>query len=217
VRSNLKATTPTEIFGEVLTHDMFKKSQDEVHGAANVEKKKNVSFKAQGSKEDSDDDCNGDELDEEIALFVRRFRRFMKKRNYGKKGQSSKMYPFGDHKCFECGELGHIIINCPNKKDDNNKKDNRDDDKKKKKNLKKKRNGQAYYVEWDSDASSDSDDDDDKSSKGVAGIAIKEAPSLFSTPYYLMAKGGAKVLQDGKLDELTYDDLVDMLNDADDS
>jgi hypothetical protein len=30
-----------------------------------------------------------------------------------------------------------------------------------------------------------------------------------------MEKGGAKVLQDGELEELTYDDLVDMLNDAD--
>ena len=30
-----------------------------------------------------------------------------------------------------------------------------------------------------------------------------------------MAKGGEKVLQDGELDELTYDDLVEMLNDAD--
>jgi hypothetical protein len=50
-----------------------------------------------------------------MALFVRRFRRFMKKRNYGKKGQSSKKNPFGDKKCFECDELGHIIINCPNK------------------------------------------------------------------------------------------------------
>jgi hypothetical protein len=69
VRSNLKATTPTEILEEVLTHDMFKKSQDEVHGAANDEKKKNVAFEAQGSKEDSDDDCNGDESDEEMALF----------------------------------------------------------------------------------------------------------------------------------------------------
>jgi hypothetical protein len=29
-----------------------------------------------------------------------------------------------------------------------------------------------------------------------------------------MAKGGAKVIKDGELDELTYDDLVDMLNDA---
>jgi hypothetical protein len=42
------------------------------------------------------------------------------------------------------------------------------------------------------DASSD-DDDDDTSSKLNAGIAIKEAPSLFSSPHCLMAKGDAKV------------------------
>ena len=30
-----------------------------------------------------------------------------------------------------------------------------------------------------------------------------------------MAKGGAKVQQDGELDEFSYDDLVEMLNDAD--
>ena len=53
---------------------------------------------------------------------------------------------------------------------------------------------------------------------GVAGIAIKEAPSLFSTPHCLMAKGGAKVLQDDddELEEFSYDDLVDMLTDAGD-
>ena len=89
---------------------------------------------------------------------------------------------FVDKTCFQCGEVGHIIVNCPNKKNDKNKKDKKNDEKKKK-------NGQAYFVEWDSDASSDDDDDDDKPSKGVAGIAIKEAPSLFSTPHCLMAKG----------------------------
>ena len=109
--------------------------------------------------------------------------------------------------------MGHIIVNYPNKKNDKNK-DKKNDEKKKKKFIKKKKNGQAYFVEWDSDASSD-DDDDDKPSKGVAGIAIKEAPSLFSTPHCLMAKGGAKVLQDDdELEEFSYDDLVDMLNDA---
>jgi hypothetical protein len=60
VRSNLKATTPTKILGEVLTHDMFKKSQDEVQGPANDEKKKILAFKTQGPKEYSDDDCNED-------------------------------------------------------------------------------------------------------------------------------------------------------------
>ena len=68
---------------------------------------------------------------------------------------------------------GHIAMNCPNKK--NKGKDG--DDKKKKKFYNKKKDGKAYLVEWDSD-----DDDDDTSSKLNAGIAIKEAPSLFSSP-----------------------------------
>ena len=148
-----------------------------------------------------------------MALLVKRFNRMMSKKNFGKRGQSSRKNPFVDKTCFQCGEVGHIIVNCPNKKDDKNKKDKKNDEKKKKNFIKKKRNGQAYFVEWDSDASSD--DDDDKPSKGVAGIAIKEAPSLFSTPHCLMAKGGAKVQQDGELDEFSYDDLVEMLNDAD--
>ena len=36
--------------GEVLTHDMFKKSQDEAHGGEIDEKKKSVAFKAQDTK-----------------------------------------------------------------------------------------------------------------------------------------------------------------------
>ena len=101
--------------------------------------------------------------------------------------------------------MGHIIVNCPNKKNDKNKKDKKNDEKKKMKFIKKKKNGQAYFVEWDSDASSDDGDvdDDDKLSKGVAGIAIKEAPSLFSTSHCLMAKGGAKVIQDDEFEDFS--------------
>jgi len=177
---------------------MFKKSQDEIHGAANDEKKKSAVFKAQSSMGENDEDCNEDESDEEMALFVRRFNKFMSKKSYGKKGQFSKNNLFVNKKCFECGEEGHIVIDYPNKKNDKNKKGKKDDDKKKKKFIKKKRNGQAYFVEWDFDISSDDDnddddDDDDKPSKSVAGIAIKKAPSLFSTPHCLMAKDGAKV------------------------
>jgi hypothetical protein len=66
---------------------------------------------------------------------------------------------------------------------------------------------------WDLDASSDSDssDDDDvkPSKKGLARTAIKEAPSLFDTPYCLMAKGEPKVC---KIDEFTYDDLIEMVS-----
>ena len=48
---------------------MFKKSQDEVHGAANDEKKMSVAFKAQSSKGENDEDSNEDESDEEMTLF----------------------------------------------------------------------------------------------------------------------------------------------------
>jgi hypothetical protein len=84
-------------------------------------------------------------------------------------------------------------------------------------------------VEWDSDASSD-DDDDDSSSKLNAGIATKEALSLFSSPHCLMAKDDAKVKiiddlndidDDDEVDDLdddgySYDDLVKMLSEAND-
>jgi hypothetical protein len=77
-------------------------------------------------------------------------------------------------------------MNCPSKK--NKGKDG--DDNKKKKFYHKKKDGKAYLVEWDSDASSN---DDDSSSKLNTEISIKEAPSLFSSPHCLMAKGDAKV------------------------
>ena len=143
---NLKTKTSTQVLGEVLTHDMFKKSQDEVHSGTIDEKKKSVAFKAQNNKNEEEDDCKEEESDEEMAFFVKRFNRFMNKKSFGKRGQSSKKNPFVDKTCFECGELGHIIINCSNKKNDKNKKDKKNDEKKKK-FIKKKRNGQAYFVE----------------------------------------------------------------------
>ena len=50
VRSDLKTSTPTQVLGEVLTHDIFKKSQDEIRGVTSDEKNKSVAFKAQSSK-----------------------------------------------------------------------------------------------------------------------------------------------------------------------
>jgi hypothetical protein len=85
------------------------------------------------------------------------------------------------------------------------------------KQYNKKKNGKACYVEWDSDASLNFDSDGDEyeekpSKKGLASVAIKEAPSLFYTPYCLMAKGEPKVYE---IDEFTYDDLVEMVSNVD--
>ena len=94
VRSNVKTATPTQILGEILTHDMFKKSQDEAHGGEIDMKKKSVAFKAQDSKNEEESGCQEEESDEEMALFVKRFNRMMSKKNFGKRGQSSRKKSF---------------------------------------------------------------------------------------------------------------------------
>jgi hypothetical protein len=229
VRSDLSTTSPTEVLGEILTQDIFKKSQADAISLAKKVKNESIALKAKASKaiekEDSDDEENESESDGDMALFVKKFNKFMKmKRGQPRRGQTSRRNAFNDRKCFECGEPGHIAMNCPNKK----KKGKDGDEKKKKKFYNKKKDGKAYLVEWDSDDSSD--DDDDTSSKLNAGIAIKEAPSLFSSPHCLMENGYAKVkiitdlndinddddVDDVDDDGYSYDDLVTMLGEADD-
>jgi hypothetical protein len=195
VRTDLNKMTPTEVLGEVQTYDLFKQSQKEVQGQSMSEEKKTIALKAKATQEENDDENQEIDSHEEMALIVKGLKRIMKKK-FGKMGQTSKKNPFEGKDCFNCGEIGHISINCSNKKEDKYvKKKDKKSVSKRKKYYKKEKNGQAYFVEWDSDASSD-EDDDDKPSRGLAGVAFKEAPSLFSKPYCLMAKGESKVIID---------------------
>jgi hypothetical protein len=123
VRSNLKTTTPLEVLGEVLTHDIFKQSQEELHGNLHEDKKKIVAFKAKTSNDEDHDNDSETSTDDDVALMIKKFKRFMKKKSYqggsSKSGKSYSKNPFTKKKCFECGEMGHISTNCKNKDDDN--------------------------------------------------------------------------------------------------
>jgi hypothetical protein len=174
-------------------------------------------------KAKASNDDNEISTDDDVDLMVNKFKKFMKKKGYqggsSKNDQSYSMNPFAKKKCFECGEMSHISTNCKNKDEDNSSKKKKFKGKKKLfKQYNKKKNGKACYVEWDSDASSDSNSDDDEgdeksSNKDLAGISIKEAPSLIDTPCCLMAKGEPKVCE---VDEFTYDNLVEMVSKLDD-
>jgi hypothetical protein len=117
LKRDLSKMTPTEVLGEVQTHDLFKQSQKEVQGQSMNEEKKNNALKAKSTQEENDDENQDTDSDEEMTLIVKRLKRIMKKKKFGKMGQSSKKNPFEGKDCFNCGEIGHISINCPNKKE----------------------------------------------------------------------------------------------------
>jgi hypothetical protein len=110
VKSNLKTITPLEVLGEVLTHDIFRQLQKELHGNLHDDKKKIVTFKAKASNDDESET----NTDDDVALMVKRFKKFMEKNGYqGGSSKSEKSYsrnPFTKKKCFECGEMGHTIV-----------------------------------------------------------------------------------------------------------
>ena len=152
-----------------------------------------------------------------MALFVKRFGKFMIKKGYGarRKQDKSKNKNF-TRRCYKCRSKGHFIDDCPYKSD------NSDDDKKKgkkekkdKKMIIKKKKWESYMVIWDSDASTSDDDEDSdderktSKKKAIASIAINNKPSLFDTPSCFMAKSNK--VQNDESDSEREVHLMDML------
>ena len=81
-----------------------------------------------------------EESNEEVALIIRNFRKFIKKKSnqktYGAgKRRSKKRF------CYGCGQTNHFIADCPNKKKKH--KHDKDEDKK----NKGKKRGEAHLGE----------------------------------------------------------------------
>ncbi|XP_066361082.1 uncharacterized protein [Miscanthus floridulus] len=144
VRSGLDTMTPNQVLSDVMTDDTYRddKEENEKENEKKDEKKKSVAFKATSSskgkakkEEPSDDECPSTcdkEDDEKMALFVKRFGKFMIKKGYGarRKKDKSKNKNF-TRRCYNCRSKGHFIDDCPHKSDTS------DDDKKKGKKEKK--------------------------------------------------------------------------------
>jgi hypothetical protein len=199
-----------DVLGRIMNHEMNIQEANNIknlYKGVSTSKKQHITLKTNKSKkkkvliespseqeEEEEDEREYDEY--EVALFIKRFNKFIKKRRPYKGDRREK--PRSKRVCYNCGKNGHFIAQCPyeRKKEDNEKKKKLDKGyKKDKKFTKKKPYGQAHIgQEWNSsDESSESENDD------VATIPIKgkasSSKSLFpNLPKHtcLMAKESKK-------------------------
>ncbi|XP_073290999.1 uncharacterized protein [Primulina huaijiensis] len=104
-----------------------------------------------------------------ISLFVKKFSRFMKKNHRAYKNPNrdfKKESPSGDMACFNCGKIGHFIVDCPKPKRDDQKKEYKRNDKKSRRDR-KDMIADENKSKW-TDSSSESSDSDDHSSDSDA-------------------------------------------------
>jgi hypothetical protein len=147
-----------------------------------------------------------------MALFVRKFGKFMKKKSYGarKRRDNNKRKEYV-RRCYDYRSPDHITADCLyNSDNDEYEKKKQKKEKKEKKMTFQKKNGGGYVVTWDSDASSednDSSDNDKKSKKkALSSIAINNKPSIFDTSSTCLIEKSTKVKYDDSDDDACKSD-----------
>jgi hypothetical protein len=156
-----------------------------------MSKKKKVLIKSPSEKEEEDE-----REQDEVALFIKKFNKFIKKRRSYKRDRREKLR--SKRVCYNCNKNKHFITQCPyERKEKHNEKKKKLDKsyEKDKKFTKKKPYGQAHVgQEWNS-----SDESSELESDEVATITIKGKTSLSKSLFpnllkhtYLMAKESKK-------------------------
>ena len=177
-----KKMTPNDVLGRIINHQMFIEDAMYVKNMANnmeESKKQEVALKASKkskckhvvveSSSDEENDESSDVESDDMALFIRRFKKLMKNGSNHKKDKSRTR---SKKVCYNCGKYGHFIANCTEAKREDNegkkKKFNKD-----KRTSKKKYSGEAHIgQEWDSN-----EEEPDSDNERIATIAINNASS----------------------------------------
>ena len=110
-----------------------------------------IQGKAKQEASSEDEDSSFDEVDDEkMALFVKRFDKFMMKKGYhARRKKLSSRNKDESRRCFKCGSKDHLVAQCPynSENEDDDKKDKKEKkEKKDKMTFKKKKKGGSYVV-----------------------------------------------------------------------
>jgi hypothetical protein len=137
VRTTLKDLTPQQVFQEVMTDDSYReddkkeeliKKKKMKSEKKDDEKKKSMAFKATTSKgkskieSSSDKDSSSydsDDIDKKMALFVKQFGKFIKKKGYrARRRKNSSKKNEHTMRFFRCHSKDHLIAKYPYDSDD---------------------------------------------------------------------------------------------------
>jgi hypothetical protein len=158
-------------------------------------KKKQIVIESSSEEEEEDDDEEKEYDEDEMALFIKKFNKYISKRRPLKGDGKGKTR--SKRVCYNYSKSGHFIAQCPyeGKDEDNNKKKKIDKSyKKNKKFTKKKPYGQVHVgQEWNSsDESSESEIDD------LATIAFKGKSSSCKSLFPILPKYTCLMVKEGK-------------------
>ncbi|KAG2606429.1 hypothetical protein PVAP13_4NG220911 [Panicum virgatum] len=204
-KESYRKMKPINLLNELQFHEMNEQDvaksigQDEVKTIAlKAEPSKTVETSEKPSKQKKKvESSDGDSTDEETAMMMRNFKKFMKKKEISREGQKQRT-------CYKCGAKDHFIADCPqndNDESEDKKHKGKSKDKSYDKEKRYKEKSQEYKKkygkvhvgqEWESS--------DDSNNEGTASLALLSPPStpkLFNNlsddedegPMYLMAKG----------------------------
>jgi hypothetical protein len=158
------AVVPHDVEGKTVAL----KATKEIEASKSKGKSKKI-VEVSSSDESSEDEG------QEMAMFIKTFKKMMRGGNKYKRRFSDKYNKdkYRKRRCYECGENGHYIAECPKKKEDHKerKKDKYKEDKGKSYN--KKTRGYANVgEEWDSNDESSSSEEE-----GIASVTIQKTSS----------------------------------------
>jgi hypothetical protein len=204
-----KKMTSDDVLGRNMHHEMniqeansiknlykgipTSKKQDIALKATNKSKKKKAIIERPSEEEEEEEDEDEKEYDEEeMALFIKKFNKFISKRRPYKGDRKEK--PRSKRMCYNCGKNRHFIAQCPyeRKEEDNDRK--KKFDKGYKKFIKKKPYGQDHVgQEWNS-----SDESLKSVSDDLATIAIKGKASSSKSLFPKFSKHTCLMTKEGK-------------------